>query len=78
LRRNHTQIEGHFERASQASEVEPDIFKGATAEEAERLRETLEYDRRMRRLRDWVKAMNGQPSHRTRPSMTFASKASLR
>jgi hypothetical protein len=51
------QIEEHFERAAQASEVEPDIFKGATAEEAEQLREALEDDRRKQQLRDWVKTM---------------------
>lgn len=51
------QIEEHFERAARASEVEPDIFKGATAEEAEELREALEEARRTQQLRDWVKAM---------------------
>ena len=36
---------------------DPDIFKGATPEEAEQLAEVLEEDRRTQERRGWVKAM---------------------
>jgi hypothetical protein len=51
------QIREHFERAALAARVDPDIFKGATAEETEELREVLEEDRRGQERRNWVKAM---------------------
>jgi hypothetical protein len=51
------QIEDCFERAALAARVDPDIFKGATAEEAEQLRATLEEDRRTQERRSWVRAM---------------------
>ena len=51
------EIEDYFERAEYASRVEPDILKGATAEEAEQLQESFEEDRLDRERRDWVKAM---------------------
>jgi hypothetical protein len=54
---NGAQIQEHFERAELASRVDPDIFKGATAEEAELLRGTLEEDRRTQERRNWVRAM---------------------
>jgi hypothetical protein len=51
------EIEDHFERAEYAARVDPDIMKGATAEEIEQLREGFEDDRRNQERRDWVRAM---------------------
>lgn len=51
------QIQDHFERAELASRVDPDIFKGTTADEAEQLREALDDDRRTQERRSWVRAM---------------------
>ena len=51
------EIEDHFERAEYAARVDPDIMKGASAEEIEQLQEGFEDDRRSQERRDWVKAM---------------------
>jgi hypothetical protein len=51
------EIERFFETVEMNSRVESDLFKGATAEEAEELREIIEDARRDRERRSWVKAM---------------------
>jgi hypothetical protein len=51
------EIERYFETAELNSRVESDLFKGATAEEAEELREMIDDAKRDRERRLWVKAM---------------------
>ena len=51
------EIEEYFETAERHSLVEPDLFKGASAEEAEELRAIVADAKRDRERRSWVKAM---------------------
>ncbi len=51
------EIERYFETAELNSRVESDLFKGATPEEAEDLRDSVDDARRDRERRSWVKAM---------------------
>ena len=51
------EIQHHFESAERASLVEGDLFKDASPEETEELKEVLQEAQRDRERRSWVKAM---------------------
>lgn len=51
------EIKQHFEAAEKESQVETDLFEGASDEEAEELREVLQDAERDRARRSWVQSM---------------------